>query len=150
MERSDLKNIVIHCTTQTEADECCELAGRLGWRWVSGQSYVDTDNCWHENKDNTVYDFYNNDYCNILYAITNGYKIKSAQWFLDNFTPKEKNGDDKKSSDIDWEQRRFETAKSILASMFGYCVYDDTPIEKMVETSKLAADTLIKGLKGEK
>ena len=49
-----------------------------------------------------------------------------------------------KSSDIDWEQRRYEIAKSVLPSLCDY----DTPIISIVKTSISIADTLIKELKG--
>ena len=54
-----------------------------------------------------------------------------------------------KSSDIDWEQRRYEIARNILSSMCGDKSYDDTSIITMVNTSISIADTLIKELKGE-
>ncbi len=85
MELKDLENIAIRCETEDEAKRCCELADKLGWTWFGGYSYVLTDNCWCHFKKDTCYNFVGGAYQCLSYYKSEGYTIKPASWFLDNF-----------------------------------------------------------------
>ena len=87
MTKEDLKNFAIHCETEEEAIKCCELADSLGWRFMSGNRFTESDVLDLSKKD-ICYNFYSGQYCDIDYYKSEGYTIKSAQWFIDNFTPK--------------------------------------------------------------
>ena len=39
MELKNLEGIAIHCLNTKEANKCCELAHKLGLKWLSGLSY---------------------------------------------------------------------------------------------------------------
>lgn len=96
MELKDLENIVIHCLNTEEAKECCDLADRLGLKWGSGLSYREEIH-WKSYKENTCYDFCGGEYAPKEFMEENGYTIKPASWFLENFKiqdmeTKEKNG----------------------------------------------------------
>ena len=85
MEREDLKNVAIYCSTEEEVNKCCELTHKLGWKWSDGKLYCDE-------KGRDVYNCYNFEdgtYCTWQFHLDEGYRIESAQWFLDNFSPKE-------------------------------------------------------------
>lgn len=84
MELKDLENIVIHCLNTEEAKECCDLADRLGLKWGSGLSYREEIH-WKSYKENTCYDFCGGEYAPKEFMEENGYTIKPASWFLDNF-----------------------------------------------------------------
>jgi len=85
MELKDLKNTVIHCETYEEAKECHELADKLGWRCSSGSRYIDDIKYWYKLKENTCYYFYKGVIASLYFCKNLDCKIKSAQWFLDNF-----------------------------------------------------------------
>ena len=85
MELKDLKNTVIHCETYEEAKECHELADKLGWRCRSGSRYIDDIKYWYKLKENTCYYFYKGVIASLYFCQNLDCKIKSAQWFLDNF-----------------------------------------------------------------
>lgn len=87
MTKEDLKNVAIHCETEEESIKCCELSDSLGWRFMAGNRFIESD-VWDDYKKDTCYNFYSGNYCDIDYYKSEGYTIKSAQWFLNNFTPK--------------------------------------------------------------
>ena len=96
MELKDLENIAIHCETEEEANRCCELADRLGFKYRSGRRYTECEN-WEEYGDKTCFAFRKGIYNSKIYLIGKGFTIKQASWFLENFKikdmkTKEKNG----------------------------------------------------------
>lgn len=88
MEREDLKNVAIHCATEEEAKQVCNLTHQLGWKWCGALSYY-AKKYWNIYKENTCYNFYEGYYANKQFYLDKGYRIESTQWFLDNFTSKE-------------------------------------------------------------
>ena len=85
-----LKNAVIHCKTEKEAIECCNLADKLGFKWLSGYDGRFTDlTHWEDYREDTAYDFYEGTYGHFDECKTFGCKIHSAQWFIDNFKIKD-------------------------------------------------------------
>lgn len=88
MTLQDLKNIAIHCKTEDEAIKCCYLANLLGLKWWIGGLFTETNN-WKHYKECTCYNFLGGSYDHKEHFKNNGYVIRSAQWFLDNFTPKQ-------------------------------------------------------------
>lgn len=47
---------VMHCKTEEEAKEFCEVMYGAGRRWCNGESYLEVT-AWNVNKNNTAYDF---------------------------------------------------------------------------------------------
>ena len=88
MTINDLEGIAIHCKTKVQALKCCQLANKLGWKLSSGISFND-ELFWEDYREEMCYDFANGEYAPVQYYEEDGKEIKSAQWFLDNFTPKE-------------------------------------------------------------
>ena len=78
---------VIHCPTGELANKICELLNNNGFSWNTGRLYI-YDNNWEYYKENTCYLVKKGKYSDINYYKSEGYTIKSAQWFLNNFTPK--------------------------------------------------------------
>lgn len=88
MKLDDLKGVAINCKTIEQASKCCELASNLGLKWSSEEDY--NEKCyWEDYREEMCYDFANGEYAPVQYYKEDGKEIKSAQWFLDNFTPKE-------------------------------------------------------------
>lgn len=113
-----LENIAIHCKTEDEAVECCELANHLGWTWCQGDSYVDTDNLWScLYKEDTCYNFEKGTYESLSYYEFCGYTIKSASWFLDNFKIKDMEKE-KKGSIAEMYACANDELKKVLESKF--------------------------------
>ena len=125
MELKDLKNIAIHCETEEQAELCCELADKFGWKRNIGSSYAASSNCWWWYKGNTCYSFYNGTYSDIDTYKNSGYTINSASWFLENFKTKD-----------NMEEK--ETKKGTLAEMYA-CANDE--LKKVLE-SKFSKDEL--------
>ena len=125
MELKDLKNIAIHCETEEQAELCCELADKFGWKRNIGSSYAASSNCWWWYKGNTCYSFYNGTYSDIDTYKNSGYTIKPASWFLENFKTKD-----------NMEEK--ETKKGTLAEMYA-CANDE--LKKVLE-SKFSKDEL--------
>ena len=85
-----LKNVVIHCKTEKEAIECCNLADKLGFKWLYGYDGRFTDlTHWEDYREDTAYDFYEGTYGHFDECKNSGCKIHSAQWFIDNFKIKD-------------------------------------------------------------
>lgn len=58
-------NVAMHCTTEQEAREFCDLMIKDGRYWASNESYNDTKWDWY--KKNTCYNFNCNMYCDLDY-----------------------------------------------------------------------------------
>ena len=86
MTINDLECIAIHCKTKVQALKCCQLANKLGWKWSSEEDYNEKS-YWEDYREEMCYDFANGEYATVPYYEEDGKEIKSAQWFLDNFTP---------------------------------------------------------------
>ena len=84
MDIEKLKGVAIHCKTENEAIECCNLADKLGYFWSSGDRFS-CFNWWCILKGETCYNFTEGAYLYKDWYIDNGYKIHSAKWFLKNF-----------------------------------------------------------------
>ena len=125
MELKDLKNIAIHCETEEQAELCCELADKFGWKRNICSSYAASSNCWWWYKGNTCYSFYNGTYSDIDTYKNSGYTINSASWFLENFKTKD-----------NMEEK--ETKKGTLSEMYA-CANDE--LKKVLE-SKFSKDEL--------
>ena len=115
MELKDLENIAIHCETEEEANKCCELADKLGWKWWQGDSYIETDNCWNHFKKDTCYIFERGTYQDFPHLKRLEFDIKSASWFLANF----------KIQDMETKE-----TKGSIAEMYA-CANDD--LKKVLE-----------------
>ena len=85
--KDDLKNIAIWCKTKNQAQKCCDLADRLGWKNIRGGSFK--DDYFYLYEDSTAYDFFKGTQDFEHHYWRDGYKMRTAKWFLDNFTPKE-------------------------------------------------------------
>ena len=88
MIKDYLNYVAIHCKTEDEAIKCCYLANLLGLKWWIGGLFTETNN-WKHYKECTCYNFLGGSYDHKEHFKNNGYVIRSAQWFLDNFTPKQ-------------------------------------------------------------
>ena len=84
MEIEELKGVAIHCKTEKEAIECCDLADKLGYRWFDGRRFS-SFNLWEFFKGGTCYSFSEGAYYIKDWYIENEYKIHSSKWFLKNF-----------------------------------------------------------------
>lgn len=74
------KNQVVNCTTQEEADKCCQLAKSMWLAWSTGKSYDDTG--W-DNWDSDKYFRFSDGYCvNLSLCQYNNHQILTAQDFL--------------------------------------------------------------------
>lgn len=85
MEIKDLKDIVINCKTEEEAQECCNLADKLGLKWKGGEPYTGST-LWKTYRADMCYDFLAGDCCSCSYAATHNFAIHSSKWFLENYT----------------------------------------------------------------
>ena len=147
MEKGDLKidkNTVVHCTTEELANKVLAIADKLGYRW-EGESYKGL-NRWGTFKEQTCYNLTVGRLCNIYYYKNEKYNIIEAENFLKFH---ENNVAKTDSSDIDWEQRRYEIAKSAVQ---GYCIalgLDDSSdtYSNIAKGCIRVADELIKQLK---
>ena len=84
MDIEKLKGVAIHCKTEKEAIECCNLADKLGLKWLSGKSFSKI-NFWEHYKEGTIYDFYQGIFSDIRWSEDYVHKIHSSKWFLKNF-----------------------------------------------------------------
>jgi len=94
MKLDDLKGVVINCKTKKESDRVLTLFDKLGVKWGSTSLCSESHlNIWNGYNGGTCYTLFGYDnkfgYSDITYFKGKNYVIKSAQWFLDNFTPKE-------------------------------------------------------------
>ena len=88
----DLKGVAINCKTRQESDEVLKLFDKLGIVW-DGVSPCNMSGKWEHLQGDTCYSYseeYGLEYDEISYYKDYGDTIKSAQWFLENFTPKDK------------------------------------------------------------
>lgn len=82
-----LSNIAVHCEIKEEAIACCDLANKLGLKWADGDKFTDKYQ-WDYFKNKTCYFFLEGFFGFIDDVQKEGkYTIKSAQWFIKNFTP---------------------------------------------------------------
>ena len=94
MTIEDLKGIAINCKTKDESDKFLKKADSFGLKWGNRSPYetIILKN-WETFKGKTCYCINDEDfglgYDDIEYFKERKYTIKSAQWFLYNFTPKE-------------------------------------------------------------
>ena len=84
MDIEKLKGVAIHCKTDKEAIECCNLADKLGLKWLSGDSFL-SFNPWEDFGQETCYNFSEGTYCDKDCCIENKDEIHSSKWFLKNF-----------------------------------------------------------------
>ena len=89
----DLRGIVIRCKTKKESNKFLRIIDKLGIEW-DGASPCNKErlNAWYQYEDRTCYIIFGISgfgYCNDVYFKSDGYTIKSAKWFFDNFKPKE-------------------------------------------------------------
>ena len=92
MTLDDLKGVAINCKTRKESDEVLKLFDKLGVLW-DGESPRNLSGKWECLQGDTCYSYseeYGLEYDEISYYKDHGEIIKSAQWFLDNFTTKDK------------------------------------------------------------
>ena len=90
MTLEDLKDIAINCETKEESDKVLKLFDKLGIVW-DGEPPCNMSGKWEHFQGDTCYtcsEEYGVEYDKISYYKDYGDTIKSAQWFLDNFTPK--------------------------------------------------------------
>ena len=84
MDIEKLKGVAIHCETEKEAIECCNLADKLGLKWLSGNSFAKLT-YWKHYKGKTIYDFYLGAFSDIRWGTFDANEIHSSEWFLKNF-----------------------------------------------------------------
>lgn len=68
------KKVVMHCKTEEEANEFCEVMHKAGKTWSSGVRYLERTN-WKNYEDQTCYFFNNGTHDSIDYSREVGYKI---------------------------------------------------------------------------
>ena len=88
----DLKGVAINCKTRQESDEVLKLFDKLGIVW-DGVSPCNMSGKWEHLQGDTCYtcsEEYGVEYDEISYYKSNEFIIKPAKWFLENFTPKDK------------------------------------------------------------
>ena len=88
----DLKWVAINCKTRQESDEVLKLFDKLGVLW-DGESPRNMSGNWECLQGDMCYSYseeYGVEYDEISYYKSNEFIIKPAQWFLENFTPKDK------------------------------------------------------------
>ena len=88
----DLKDIAINCKTRQESDEVLKLFDKLGIVW-DGESPCNMFGKWECFQGDTCYTYseeYGLEYDEISDSKNYGDIIKPAQWFLNNFTTKDK------------------------------------------------------------
>lgn len=141
MKKGDLKidaKTVVHCTTEELANQVLTIVDKLGYKWGDETSFL-SNNEWYSYKEQTCYNLTEGSYCNVDYYKNLKYKILEAEDFL---KLHENNEAKTSTSNIDWEQRRWELIKEIYAK----CCLDDIA-EKQIELSVYYADEMIKQLK---
>ena len=84
MDKEKLKGVAIHCKTEKEAIQCCNLADKLGLKWLSGNSFAEINNLEYY-KGETTYDFYLGAFADIGWSKFDANEIHSAKWFIKNF-----------------------------------------------------------------
>ena len=84
MDIEKLKGVAIHCKTEKEAIACCNLADKLGLKWMSAHRFSEINN-WKDFREKTAYVFYEGTYSDFNDCKICGCKIHYAQWFLKNF-----------------------------------------------------------------
>ena len=94
MTLDDLKGVAIRCKTKKESDKFLKLVDKLGIEW-DGESPCSKKRLkvWYHYGNETCYTIFGVrgfGWCNYNYFKSGEYTFKSAQWFLDNFTPKDK------------------------------------------------------------
>lgn len=67
-------NVVIHCPEEWMANELLKYADSKGYDWCIGESYLNS-NCWHTERQNTVYFLETGTYSNIDHARKSNYEI---------------------------------------------------------------------------
>lgn len=94
MTLKDLKGIAINCKTRNESDEVLKLLDKLGAKWGLAPTCSERHlSVWNRYKSKTCYIPFGScgfGYDRIGYFETEGCSIKSARWFIENFTPKDK------------------------------------------------------------
>ena len=84
MDIEKLKGVAIHCKTEKEAIECCNIADKLGCLWSSGDRFS-SFNPWEDFGQETCYNFSEGTYCDKDCCRENECKIHSSKWFIKNF-----------------------------------------------------------------
>lgn len=90
MTLEDLRGVAINCKTRKESDEVLRLFDELGIEWGSTSPCSECHlNIWNRFKSKTCYIPFG--YCGfgyerVAYFETEGRDVKSAQWFLGNFS----------------------------------------------------------------
>ena len=64
----------MHCKTEEEAKEFCEVMHDAGGIWCSGDSYH-LNTYWNEYEEDTAYDFNYSTYCDVRFFLKEGYTI---------------------------------------------------------------------------
>lgn len=147
-------NTVIHCMTENAAKELCEEFHKLGLTWCSNLSYKD-DTKYRYYKENTCYIPAKGTYADVKYCENKSFKIiPFSKVEFDNIEPKTSTAriseqpESIKSKDIDWERRRYEISKDILANLTCQLNADDPDLRsKDCQMAIACADELIKHLK---
>lgn len=84
MKKEDLKideNTVVHCPTKELANEVLTIADRLGYCWVDSNSFLNY-NHWYSYEKDTCYNLGKGLIFDIDFYTTEGYKIISAEEFI--------------------------------------------------------------------
>ena len=78
----ELKNIVILCKTEEDANKILKIANKLGWQAKDNTIYNEIGNGWFLYEDETCYSFYDGGRINLQDAKQEGYTVHSIKWFL--------------------------------------------------------------------
>lgn len=81
----ELKNIVILCKTEEDANKILKIANKLGWQTNNNTKYNKIDNGWIIDRDETCYSFYDGGRINIQEANKERYIVHSVKWFLNKY-----------------------------------------------------------------
>jgi len=81
----ELKNIVILCKTEEDANKILKIANKLGWQANNNTKYNKIDNGWIIDRDETCYSFYDGGRINIQDANKERYIVHSVKWFLNKY-----------------------------------------------------------------
>nr|DAU88613.1 MAG TPA: Mind bomb SH3 repeat domain [Caudoviricetes sp.] len=68
------KKFCMHCRTEEEAEDFCDVMNKAGLRWSSGNSYLSWS-CFEPYKEQTCYCFNEGTYDSTMYAMLKGYTI---------------------------------------------------------------------------